>query len=130
MTDIQLVLVLLAAYWAGTSAVFSGVKLVNEARDKILLGSDKHEQFSAKHKRQILLFDWLPMIGALVSISMVLGIVLLVLPTLRDQTLMGELFPTICKITSTVPWGGFLFFLIRGFSEFRLLNSSIKNEIG
>jgi|GEM_PF-2753300 hypothetical protein len=39
MASDQLTLVLLAAFWADTSAVLSGIKILNKTRDRIVLGT-------------------------------------------------------------------------------------------
>ncbi len=129
MPDIQLTLVLLATYWAGTNVIFAGIKLVNEVRDKILSGQIPDRKLTEPERRQFLRFDWLPAIGSLSTISLLLGLILLFMPELVANKDGSYMFEYICRIASVIPFCGFLFFIIRGISEYHLLRRAIKGDL-
>ena len=73
---------LLAAWWAGTSAVFEGVKQANEVRDRIVIGNAGGDPLPAEYAWLLVWCDWLPMKLALAAISLMLGVLIVLLPGL------------------------------------------------
>ena len=90
MNDIQLTLVLLGAFWAGTSTVFTGMRHASEVRDRIMLRSTGEDRLSADFLRHLLVMDWFPLKASLAAISLVLALIILFLPTLRAVTAEGN----------------------------------------
>jgi len=126
MTGDQLTLTLLAAFWAGTSALFSGIKNTNEVRDKIILGKIDREEVSRDHRWRLLFFDWLPMKASHVAVSLVLAFIMVMLPQLARQEASHQGFSTICYVTAIVPFTGALIFCITGILEFSFLRAAIR----
>ena|ERR1017187_78097 len=125
MTGDQLTLTLLAAFWAGTSALFSGIKNTNEVRDNIILGKINKEDVSRDHRWRLLFFDWLPMKVSLVAVSLVLGFIMVMLPQLAKQEASHQGFSTICYVTAIVPFTGAMVFFASGIFEFVFLRAAI-----
>jgi hypothetical protein len=127
MTSEQLVIILLAAFWAGMNSVISGIKIANEARDRILSDTAAAE-LSKHHKKMILWADYIPMIAGLAAVSVVFGGVVVFLPGLADPGKAGSaLFKKICWLASVVPFSGAVYFLIRGAVEFFQLRKAIQS---
>ncbi len=112
MNDVELALVLLGAFWAGTSSVFSGMKLVGDLRDRIILGKLEGQDLPVPYLRRLLLIQWLPLKVALAVISLVLGVIIVALPDLRDSVPSPDHFRTICNWAAVMPFTGAGFQLI------------------
>jgi hypothetical protein len=108
----NLALILLAAFWSGTSTVFTGIKETNAIRDRILIGKIGEENLTTKDRLHTFLWDWAPLKLSLACISLVLCIVILVLPKLRGGYGKDESFTTVCVIASFMPAIGTLYQLI------------------
>jgi hypothetical protein len=128
MTGDQLTLTLLAAFWAGTSALFSGIKNTNEIRDKIILGKIEKEEVSCDHLRRLLFLDWLPMKVSLVAVSLVLGFIMVMLPQLAKQEAAQNGCAVICYVTAVVPLTGAITFGATGALEFHYLRKEIRRR--
>jgi hypothetical protein len=126
MSSEQLALVLLGAFWAGTSVIFSGMKSASEVRDKILLGKNNNDSIDIAHLRRLLLFDWFPLKFALAAISLVLGIIIVMLPGLANSGIPDQQFTLVCYVTASVPFLGALFFCVSTIVELRVLRQSIR----
>ena len=124
---LTLVLALLGAFWTGTSAVFTGMDAATKTRDKIAAGRADNEAFAPSYRRHLLLYDWLPLKLALTSVSLVLGVIILLLPLLATPSSASELFSTICRIAAFVPFAGALSFLITTPIEWRMLSRKIRS---
>jgi hypothetical protein len=88
-----LALVLLAAFWSGTSAVFGGIKETNDIRERILTGKSNDHTLTKADRWHALWWDWAPMKLSLAAISAVLCVVILALPSLHhtpDPTGAGQ----------------------------------------
>ena len=114
MSVVEVTLLLLGAFWAGTSALFSGVTYVTQARDKILLGKSDQTRLSKQHRKRILYADWLPMRLALAGVSLVLAVIIFSLPSITEKPELSG----IALVTGIVPVCGFLNFLVVGVFEF------------
>jgi len=125
MASDQLTLVLLAAFRAGTSAIISGIKILNETRDRIIVGIMDGKVMSIEHRRQLLNHDWIPLRLGLASVSLVLAIIIISLPYLANREIMKPGFSTVCYITALVPFCGFLNFLVFGISEWRFMKREL-----
>jgi hypothetical protein len=99
----SLALVLLAAFWSGTSAVFTGIKETNEIRDRIMVGKVGDFELSPRDRWHAFWWDWAPMKLSLSLISAVLCVVILVLPKLRGGYSKDESFATVCFIAASMP---------------------------
>lgn len=124
MTSVQITLLLLAAFWAGTSALFAGVRYVTEARDKILRGSPDGQPLPTPYRRRVLYFDWVPMRLALAAVSIVLAVIIFALPCLAGKPNMRW----IAWITGAVPICGFVNFFVLGVFELRHLRQACRDE--
>jgi hypothetical protein len=121
---------LLAAFWAGTNAVFAGTRQTNELRDRIVLGKIGDDPLTADYAWRLLLLDWLPMKTGWASISLVLGIIILLLPRLAGAESSQVDFRTACRVAAIVPFAGFLTFVASGVVEFRFMSDAIRRRHG
>ena len=112
----SLVLALLAAFWAGTSAVFTGMKMLMERADVITVGKAGDVSLDATYRRRILLYEWIPLRAALGLMSLMLGVVMLSLPALAEPP--QEAFRRVCLVTAVVPFLGAVYFLLGGVLEY------------
>lgn len=124
----QLTLILLGAFWAGTSAVLAGIKNTNDVRDRIIIGKFDKEPLLDPHLRRLLFLDWLPMKLALAAVSLVLGVIILLLPRLANETAVEAGFPIVCYVASAVPFAGFVTFLVSGWIEFDYMREVIRKR--
>jgi hypothetical protein len=118
---------LLAAWWAGTSAVFEGVKQANAVRDRVVTGKAGGEPLPDDYVRLLLWWEWLPMKLALAAISLMLG-VLIVLPGLAGPTAAAWRLGTVCAITSGVPFCGALTFGVSAVVELRFMRRAMRRR--
>jgi hypothetical protein len=93
----SLALVLLGAFWSGTSAIFTGIKETNAVRDRIIVGKVEDHELSYRDRWHAFWWDWAPMKLSLSLISGVLCVVILVLPTLSEA---NTNFTRICFIAA------------------------------
>ena len=121
---------LLAAFWTGTNAVFTGAKQTNEVRDRIVLGKIGNDDLPQDHARRMLWFDWLPMKMGLAAVSLMLGLIIMRLPDLTGTAVTPRSFVFICDVASIIPFAGFATFLISGAVEFQLMREKIRQRGG
>ena len=100
----QLGLVLLGAFWAGTNAVFTGIKNTGDLRDAIVLGKVGGEEVSRSYILHLLWVEWLPLKLSLSAISVVLGVIIWQLPSVG--TGHSPKFEEICHIAAALPFIG------------------------
>jgi hypothetical protein len=105
MNHIELTLVLLGAFWAGTSAVFTGIKSTGDLRDSIVLGKVGSNDLPPPYVRHLFWFEWVPLKLSLAAISFVLAVIILLLPTLEGGR-GSEQFRTICSVAAALPFIG------------------------
>jgi hypothetical protein len=106
----DLALVLLAAFWAGTSAVYGGIKDTNEVRDRIRSGKVGDKPLTRSDAWHAFLWDWAPLKLSLALISLVLCAIIVRLPKLSNES-TGP-FAMVCYIAAAMPGLGALFQLI------------------
>jgi hypothetical protein len=131
MADLTALIVgggLLAAFWTGTNAVFTGAKQTNETRDRIVLGKIGNDELPEGHAIRMLQYDWLPMKAGLAAVSLMLGIIIWQLPSLATQPSSPQSFWLICDMAAIVPFSGFVTFLISGIVEFRFMREVIRKR--
>jgi hypothetical protein len=109
MTDINLALILLGAFWAGTSSVFAGIKLESEIRNQIIVGTLDDHAIPRRYLWRLLVFHWLPLKLALGIISLVLGAIIIALPDLRGTVPTVDRFPYVCYWAAVMPFLGSLY---------------------
>src|SRR5262249_46370451 len=126
MADDQLALVLLGAFWAGTSSVYTGIKNTNEVRDKIVIGKAGDDPLPIPYLWRLLLLDWLPLKLSLALVSLTLGIIIILLPNLRSPSSVGEGFAAVCYVASAMPFIGFLFQSASCVTEGLFLHETVK----
>jgi hypothetical protein len=114
-----LVFALLAAFWTGTSAVFSGMTLMTARRDVIVTGKVAGSDLDLGARRRILRAEWVPLRGALGLVSAMLGTVIAMLPLLAADA--PATFVFVCILAALVPFTGAAFFLIGGLLEYQYL---------
>ena len=107
-----LALVLLAAFWSGTSAVFTGVKETNSIRDKITTGKIGDERLAVKDRWHAFWCVWAPLKLSLAVISAVLCAVILSLPKLQGGYGNDRSFATVCLVAAAMPAIGTIFQLV------------------
>jgi len=120
---------LLAAFWTGTNAVFAGAKQTNEVRDRIVLGKIGNDVLPEAHAWRMLWADWLPMKLGLAFVSLMLGIIILALPSLAGGSSTPRSFSIICDVASVVPFAGFLTFIGSGAVEIRFMMKMIRERV-
>jgi hypothetical protein len=104
----QLGLVLLGAFWAGTNAVFTGIKNTGELRDAIIIGKVGSNDLPPGYIRHLLWVEWLPLKLSLSAISVVLGVIIWQLPDVGGPT-RSPRFEEICHIAAALPFIGAIF---------------------
>jgi hypothetical protein len=109
VTEDQLALVLLGAFWAGTTSVYTGIKNTNEVRDRIVTGKVGVDLLPIPYLWRLFLLDWLPLKLSLAFVSLTLGVIILLLPTLRRAGSTQEGFTAVCYVAAAMPFIGFLF---------------------
>jgi hypothetical protein len=119
---------LLAAWWAGTSAVFEGVKQANEVRDRIVIGKPGGDPLPSEYAWLLIWCDWLPMKLALAAISLMLGVLIVLLPGLAGPGAAARSFDTVCVITSVVPFCGVATFTVSAVVELRFMRRAIRQR--
>jgi hypothetical protein len=120
----NLALVLLAAFWSGTSAVYTGIKQTNDARDRIISGNVGEIPLSARDQWHVFWWDWAPLKLSLASVSAVLFFVIIRLPALRKP--VDHAFEIVCWVASSMPAIGTGFQLIAFVVEFLYLREAIS----
>ena len=128
MDSIQLSLVLLAAFWAGTSAVWSGIGIMISARDKIMMGYIADHKLTVDQRRKLLIMDWLPVRMSLGAVSIFLAFLILYLPELSGSQQLDPEFSTVTYGAAIVPFCGAVYFAIGGVLEYRYLVRSLNKE--
>lgn len=118
-------LVVLGVYWAGTNAILSATKLLNEARDRILMGSTQGRCVSVEERRHVLATDWLPLLMMILAVSIVICVALVMLPGLLPRDKASSTFRNICYVAAAVPFCGILTFGWRGWCERALLKRTL-----
>lgn len=130
MTDLQIMLVLVASIWAAVNTVISGYNAVNGTRDRIMTGcTDEGVPMSLAHRKLALRNDWLPMKSGIALISLMFTLFLVFLPRMAEQ--VSE-FQMICWVAAVVPFFSFATFFILGISDYRamrrVLSEACKRE--
>src|SRR5262245_11966279 len=129
MSGDQLTIVLLGAFWAGTSAVYTAIKNTNEVRDKIVAKKISDRELYTVDLWHLLIWDWLPLKMSIAAISFVLGVLILKLPSLADQQAVVQGFRSVCYVASSVPFAGFSAAIITGIADYRMMRRHI-NHVG
>ena len=119
-TPVTVVFALLTAFWAGTSAVLSGMKLLAERRDAVVTGKLGPADIDLVDRGRILRSDWVPLRLALGLVSAMLGVIMVSLPQLAMPT--PDVLRNICWIAALVPFSGAGYFVVYGVSEYRYLS--------
>jgi hypothetical protein len=123
----ELTLVLLGAFWTGTSAVFTGIQMADAARDRIVLGRSEGTDLPADYRRHILWYSWVPLRASLASVSALLGVIIVLLPRLASEgnAATQPMFASICLLSACVPFAGSLLFTVTTALEFRKMLAAI-----
>jgi len=115
---------LLTAFWAGTSAVLTGMKLLAERRDAVVTGKLGSADINVQVRRRILRSDWVPLRLALGLVSAMLAVIIAALPQFVSPPV--AILQFICWVAAVVPLSGAAYFILYGASEYlyleRLLN--------
>jgi hypothetical protein len=119
MTDLQIMLVLVASIWAAVNTVIAGYNAVNGTRDRVLTGcTDEGIPMTLEHRVLMLRNDWLPMKSGIALISLMFALFLIFLPRLAEQASELQL---ICWIAAVVPFFSFATFLVLGIGDYRAM---------
>jgi hypothetical protein len=119
----SLALVLLAAFWSGTSAVFDGIKETNALRDRVLFGKADTLVLSIADRWHVFWWDWAPMKLSIAAISAVLCVVILALPRLRGASGDKEKrFAQVCYIAALMPAIGAIYQVVAFLADAFYLN--------
>ena len=121
-----LVFALLTAFWAGTNAVFSGMKLLLERRDAVVTGKLGSTQIDRAARFRILRSEWLPIRLALGLVSAMLGIIIAALPRLASPS--SDTFQLICWLAAIVPFAGAGYFVLFGAMEYAYLRRLLDEQ--
>ena len=125
-TPATLIFALLTAFWAGTNAVFTGMKLLAERRDAIVIAKLGSSDIDRAARRHILRFEWVPIRLALGLVSAMLGTIIAALPALATPP--SDTLRLICWLAALVPFSGAGFFLGHGASEYTYLRGLLDEE--
>jgi hypothetical protein len=120
MTDLQIMLVLVASIWAAVNTVIAGYNAVNGTRDRILTGcTDEGTPMTLEHRKLSLRNDWIPMKTGIALISLMFGLFLIFLPSMAEG--VSEL-QMICRIAAVVPFFSFATFFVLGINDYRVMH--------
>jgi hypothetical protein len=125
----NLALVLLAAFWSGTSTVFTGIKETNAIRDRLVIGTIDGAELTRKDCWHTFWWDWAPMKLSLALISAVLCAVILELPNLRGGYGKDQNFANICLIAAAMPALGAMYQFVSFVSDALYLKAR-RNRLG
>ena len=125
MKDINLALILLGAFWAGTSSVFAGIKLEGEIRNQIVVGTLDDHVLPIRYLWRLLVFHWLPLKLALGIISLVLGVIIIALPDLRDTVPTVDQFRYVCYWAAVMPFMGCVYQLVGAVTDGLFLRDAV-----
>jgi len=120
----SIIFALLVAFWAGTSAVLAGMKLLCERRDAVVTGKLAGADIDVDARRRILQSDWLPLRLALGLVSAMLAVIIAALPQLGGST--DKSLRCICWLAAIVPFSGAAYFVLFGVAEYRYLERLLK----
>ncbi|RUM21517.1 hypothetical protein EFD56_03275 [Rhizobium phaseoli] len=123
--EAQPVFAIVAGLWAATNVVFVASQALNERRDTVLSGYNKDRQLSIKHRRLIMMNDWLPMTVATGIACVIFCGLLLASPTIFGLRL-GK--AVICYALSSIPIIGAASLLYGALHEYRLMNEVLAAE--
>jgi hypothetical protein len=131
MTDLQIMLVLVASIWAAVNTVIAGYNAVNGTRDRILTGyTDEGVPMTLQHRELALRNDWIPMKSGIAMISLMFSLFLVFLPRLAEGVSELQL---ICRIAAVVPFFSFTTFFILGIGDYRAMRrvlAEVKEIMG
>lgn len=127
MSDINLALILLGAFWAGTSSVFAGIRLVAEIQDRIVVGKLDGQVLPVRYRKFLLVIHWLPLKLALGIISLVLGVIIIELPGLRTTIPTPDPFCAVCYWAAVMPFVGFGYQLVGAVLDGRFLHQVLRH---
>ncbi|MBY3247434.1 hypothetical protein [Rhizobium laguerreae] len=121
----QPVFAIVAGLWAATNVVLVASQALNERRDTVLSGYIKDRQLSIKHRRLIMMNDWLPMTVATGIACVIFCGLLLASPAIFDLDL-GK--AVICYSLSSIPVIGAVSLLYGALHEYRLMNEVLAAD--
>ena len=121
----ELTLVLLGAFWTGTTAVFTGMQMADAARDRIMLAKADDVDLPSSYRRHVLWYTWVPLRVSLASVSLLLGIIIVFLPNLATEagTTSRPTFAAICLWSAFIPFCGAALFFTTSLLEFFKMKS-------
>jgi len=126
MTDLQIMLVLVASIWAAVNTVIAGYNSVNRTRDRILTGrTDEGIAMTLEHRELSLRNDWVPLKSGIALISLMFALFLVFLPGIANQ--VGEL-RVICWVAAMAPFFSFITFFVLGVSDYRAMRTQLAAE--
>jgi hypothetical protein len=127
------VLTAIIGIWAATNFVFTAMKMINERRDAILLGSLDKQTLTPEHKRIMLYSDWLPMLVGL-GLLMISGSA--ALATIDLWIVDTGVVSSTNRFITFFSWIGCIFCLIAtasvvigGIKEFRMMRRAIEMKV-
>jgi hypothetical protein len=123
--EAQPVFAIVAGLWAATNVVFVASQALNERRDTVLSGYIKDRQLSIKHRRLIMMNDWLPMTVATGIACVIFCGLLIASPTIFGLNL-GK--AVICYTLSSIPVIGAASLLYGALYEYRLMNEVLAAD--
>ncbi len=125
----ELTLVLLGAFWTGTTAVFTGMQMADAARDRIMLAKADDVHLPPDYRRHLLWYTWVPLRVSLASVSLLLGVIIVFLPKLATEagTTSRPTFAAICVWSAFIPFSGAALFFITSLLEFSTMKSRIHD---
>ncbi len=128
MTDLQIMLVLVASIWAAVNTVIAGYNAVNGTRDRILTGhTDEGIPMTLEHRELSLRNDWLPMKLGIALISLMFALFLVFLPRMAERVSELQL---ICWIAAVVPFFSFTTFFVLGIGDYRTMRKVLNAARG
>jgi hypothetical protein len=124
----DLPLVIIAAFWAGFSAVITAYKTINDKRDQILHGHHEGNNLSMEHRRLAFFNDWIPMKFGIGLSSLVFGIAIVYIPNLMEKPEYKEQAIPICWVVALIPFLSCLGFCGLGISDLIFVKQTLDRE--
>jgi hypothetical protein len=130
MTNAEIILTVGVGVWTATNVVFASIKICNERRDAVLLGTLDKALLTRRHKVLIVYSDWLPMFVGVGLLCIGASATLAALPWWVTKVPSITIEPLYVTISSAVGFA-FLAFIsasmvIGGIAEYLMLRSALK----
>jgi hypothetical protein len=111
--------------WVSVNIGFLGAQITNERRDVVMTGYDGKSRLSIRHRRLMLINDWLPMTLANGFTCLAMAISIIVLPFIVDVLSFSRFYSIIAALP---PGLGSISLLGGAFYEYQTMDEILERE--